>query len=115
MEITAQLPLAVALVLLGIQDFGPAHQGVDLLLQFLLRPEHPLVAHGLALGGIGLHLGAIQRHMAQAHYPVIEVAAPELTDAAVIRLLVPCQHPEGQILVADALDQVPPARWPEAR
>jgi hypothetical protein len=32
MEITAQLPLAVALVLLGIQDFGPADQGVDLLL-----------------------------------------------------------------------------------
>jgi hypothetical protein len=115
MEITAQLPLAVALVLLGIQDFGPAHQGVDLLLQLLLRPEHPLVAHGLVLGGIGLHLGAIQRHMAQAHYPGIEVAAPELTDAAVIRLLVPCQHPEGQILVAGALDQVPPARWPEAR
>jgi hypothetical protein len=82
MEITAQLPLAVALVLLGIQDFGPAHQGVDLLLQFLLRPEHPLVAHGLVLGGIGLHLGAIQRHMAQAHYPGLLAEAQDLNEQA---------------------------------
>ena len=55
-QITAQLPLAVALVYLRIQDFGSAHQGVDLLLQLLLGPEHPLMAHGLVLGGIGLNL-----------------------------------------------------------
>ena len=118
-QITAQLPLAVALVLLGIQDFGPAHQGVDLLLQFLLCSEHPLVAHGLVLGGIGLHLGAIQRHMTQAHHPCflaeaqdlnkqalecIKVAAPKITDTAVVRLLVGRQHPKGQILVAGTLD-----------
>jgi len=55
-EINAQLPLAVALVFLGIQDFGRAHQGVDLLLQRLLGPEHPLMSHGLVLGGIGMNL-----------------------------------------------------------
>jgi hypothetical protein len=73
------------------------------------------VAHGFALGGVGLHLGAIQSDMTQAHHPGllaqpqdlneqilegIEVAAPELADAAVVRLLIPGQHPEGQILVA---------------
>ena len=74
----------------------------DLLFQLLLGPEHPLVAHGFAPGGVGLHLGPIQGHMAQAHHPGllaqpqdlnkqilegIEVAAPELTDPAVVRLL----------------------------
>ncbi|MFM9101068.1 MAG: hypothetical protein ACKOPS_06895 [Cyanobium sp.] len=68
--------------------------------------------------------------MTQAHHPGllaqpqdlneqilegIEVAAPELTDAAVVRLLIPGQHPAtwpqasvaeplGQILVAGPLD-----------
>jgi hypothetical protein len=73
-----------------------------------------MTGHGLVLAGIGLDLGAIQRPMAQAHHAGllaqaqdlnehtlegIEVAAPELTDPAVVRLRVPCQHPEGQILV----------------
>jgi hypothetical protein len=99
-QIPAQFPLAVALVSLGIQDFGPAHQDVDLLPQIVLGPEHAFVAHGLALGGMGLHLGAIQRHMAQAHHPRlraqpehlnkqtlegIEVATAELTDPAADR------------------------------
>ncbi|MCP9848178.1 hypothetical protein KBY86_14965 [Synechococcus sp. Lug-A] len=68
-QITATFPLAVATILLGIQDFGPAQQGVDLLLEIPFRPEHPLMAHGLMFGGIGLNLVAIQRHMAQAHHP----------------------------------------------
>jgi len=34
----------------------------------------------------------------------IEVAAPELADSAVVRLLIPGQHPEGQVLVAGPLD-----------
>ena len=29
--------------------------------------EHPLMAHGLVLGSMGLDLGAIQGHVAQAH------------------------------------------------
>ncbi len=77
------------------------------------------MAHGLVLGGIGLNLGAIERHMAQADNPRllaqpqdlhkqtlegIEVAAPELTDTAVIGLLVAGHHPEGQILVAGTFD-----------
>ncbi len=34
----------------------------------------------------------------------LKVAATELTDAAVVRLLVGREHPEGQILVAGPLD-----------
>jgi len=77
------------------------------------------VAHGLVLGGIGLHLGAVQGHMAKAHHPRflaqpqdlnkqtlegIEIAPTEVTDPAVIRLLVTGQYPEGQILVTGPLD-----------
>jgi hypothetical protein len=71
------------------------------------------------LGGTGLKLRAIQRYMAQAHHPTIQletqdhhkeilegikVEAPKLTDTAVVRLLVGDERPEGQILVACALD-----------
>jgi hypothetical protein len=129
-KITAQLPLAVLAVLLGIQDLDLAQQLPDLLLQLGLGLEHPLVAHGLVLTGIGLHLGAIQRHKPQAHHAGflaepqdlhkqiterLKVATAELTDAGVVRLLVAGQHPEGQVLVAGPLDLVPPARWPAAR
>jgi hypothetical protein len=84
----------------------------------------------LVFGGIDLNLGAIKGHMAQAHHPRlltqpqdlhkqlaqhVEVAAAELTDAAVVGLLVGRQHPKGQILMAGSLDLVPPARWPAAR
>ena len=34
----------------------------------------------------------------------LKVAAAELTDPAVVRLLVAGEHPKGQILVAGALD-----------
>jgi hypothetical protein len=118
-QLTAAIPLAVPAILLRIEDLGLAHQGVDLLLQLLLGLEHPLVAHGLVLGGIGVNLGAIEGHMAEAHHPSllaqpqdlnkqalegIEIVAPELADAAVIRLLVASQHPEDQLLVAGALN-----------
>ena len=77
------------------------------------------MAHGFVRGGIGMHLGAGQSLMAEAHHAGllaqaqhlhewitqrVEVAAPELTDAAVIRLLVASRHTEGQILVAGPLD-----------
>ncbi len=85
------------------------------------------MAHGLVLTGIGLNLGAnrlaeacgYERYVAQAHHAGlvaqpqdlneqtlegIEVAAPELADPAVVRLLVAGQHPEGQVLVAGSLD-----------
>jgi hypothetical protein len=70
-------------------------------------------------GGTGLHLGAIEGYMAQAHHPGllaqpqdlneqafegIKVAAPEFTDTAVIRLLITGQHAERKILVAGTLD-----------
>lgn len=73
----------------------------------------------LVLGCIVMNLGAVQRHMAQAHHPRllaqpqnlhehtlegIEVAAAELTDAAVTGLLIPGQQPESQVLVTGPLD-----------
>ena len=79
------------------------------------------MAHGFVLGGIGLHLGAIEGHMTQAHHAGLlaepqnlhnqpterlEVAAAELTDPAVIWLLVAGEHPERQILVTGPLDPV---------
>ena len=69
--------------------------------------------------GIGLNLGAIQCHMAQAHHAGnlaepqdlnkqtlerIKVAAAKITDPAVVRLLVTVQHQEGQVLVTGSLD-----------
>ena len=96
-EITAAVGLALTAILLGIEDFGLAHQGVDLLRQLLLGPEHPLMAHGLVLAGIGFDLGAIQGHMPQAHHPCFlaqpqnlneqpfegnQIAAPEIADPA---------------------------------
>jgi hypothetical protein len=77
------------------------------------------VAHALALGGIGLNIGANQGNMAQAHHngflaeaqdlneqtiEGIEVAAPELTDAAVVRLLVGGEHPECGAFPTGLLD-----------
>ena len=77
------------------------------------------MAHGFVLGGIGLHLGAIRRHMPQdyragllaesqdLHEQLAErlqIAAAGLTDPGVIWLLVAGQHPKGQILVAGPLD-----------
>ncbi len=116
------------------------------------------MAHCFVLGGVGLHLAAIQCLMAQPDHEgllakpqdlneqlieSVEIAAPvseqlqkvvrgrdqlpftiDLFQApqqeapqaqAVVRLLIPCQHPEGQILVAGPLDRVPLARWLTAR
>ena len=116
-QVTAELAFSVALAFLGSEDLGPAHQGIALLLQLLLRPEHPIVADRLVCEGIGLNLRAIVSHMAEAHHPGllaeaqdlneqtledIEVEAPELTDAAVVRLLVGGGQPEDQVLVAGA-------------
>ena len=110
-QITAQLDFAVLAVFLHIKDLGPAHQLLDLLLKLRLGFEHPLLAHRFVLGGIGLHLGAVQRHMAQAHHAGrltepqdlhkqlargLKVAAAELTDQTVVRLLVARKHPEGK-------------------
>ena len=68
------------------------------------------MAHGFVLGGIGLHLGAIQRNMPQAHHAYllaepqdlhkeitqrIEVAGSVLTSECLVGLLVGGQHPES--------------------
>ena len=84
----------------------------------------------MMFGGIGLRLGAIKGHKAQAHDPRllaepqdlnkqtaegIEVAEARVADPALIRLLVARQHLKGHILVSGSLNLVPPARWPTAR
>ncbi|QPN66572.1 hypothetical protein [Synechococcus sp. CBW1006] len=48
-QLTAAIALAGTTIFLGIEDFGLAHQGVELLLELLLGPEHALVAHGFVL------------------------------------------------------------------
>jgi hypothetical protein len=90
-----------------------------LRLQLGLGFEHPLMAHGLVFGSIGLDLGAVEGHVAQAHQArllaqpqhlhkqarqCIEMNEAEITDPAVIRLLVAGEHPEGGILPAGPLD-----------
>jgi hypothetical protein len=77
------------------------------------------MTYGFVLGGIGLHLGAIKRHMAQAHHPGlltqsedlneqtlkgIKVTAVEVADSAVIGLLIAGQYPESKVLVTSPLD-----------
>ena len=81
-QITAAVALAIAPILLGIED-----------LDLLAKPQD------------------LDKQIAQR----VEIAVAELTDPAVVRLLVTGQHPERQVLVAGPLDLVPPARWPAAR
>ena len=44
------------------------HLGPDLLVLLL----HPVVAHGLVLAGVGLHLRTVERHPAQFHRPGLQ-------------------------------------------
>ncbi len=92
------------------------------------------MAHGLVFGSIDLlllrslrlALDAIESHVAQAHQPRlliepqhlhkqarqgIEMNESEITDPAVVKLLVAGEHSESQILVAGPLD---PARGGDA-
>lgn len=48
------------------QGFRLAHQGADLLRQRHLGAEHPLIAYGLVLAGVGIDLDAIQSHVPKA-------------------------------------------------
>ena len=111
---------------MGFQDFGSAQEGINFLLQPLFCPIHPPSAQllrrsqglGFGLGGIGLHLGTVERHMAQVHHPGLLAqaqdlneqnlesikVAPELAYAAVVWLQISGQPPEGQILVAGPID-----------
>ncbi len=73
----------------------------------------------VVLAGVSADLGAIQRHLAQAHQPSFladledldqqfsqgaQMVAAKLTDAAVVRLLVAGEHPEGGVFPAGLLD-----------
>ncbi len=54
----------------GNENLGLVRQAVDLLLQVLCHPKNPLVAHGLVLGGFGLNLRAIERHVNRLTMPI---------------------------------------------
>ena len=77
------------------------------------------MAYGLVFAGIGLHFGAIEGPMTQAHHAGLgaqpqdlpkqidqglAVAALEFTESTVIELLVAGLHSESQALVAGPLD-----------
>jgi len=89
------------------------------LLQLLLRSNHQLVNHRIVLTSTGLHLGAIERHMAEAHHPhlldqtqdlnkqilnTFKVAKAELADLSEARQFVAAQLPKGQGLIAASLN-----------
>ena len=60
---TVPLALAVLPVFLGVDQLGPAQQSPHLGLKLPLAIEHALVAHGFALAGILINLGAIERRI----------------------------------------------------
>jgi len=66
-QLVTALAFAVTRVFLRVDQLSLAQQRCDLHLQLGLGFEHPLMAHGLVFGSIGLDLGAIQCHVAQAH------------------------------------------------
>jgi hypothetical protein len=118
-QLIAALALAVAHVFLGVDHLGLAQQRCNLRLQLGLGIENSLTAQCLMFGGIGLDLGAIEGHVAQAHQArlltqpqhlhklarqCIEMNEAEITDPAVVRLLIAGEHAEGQILVARSLN-----------
>jgi hypothetical protein len=102
----------------GVGLVRGAEQVLHLLRQLRLLLLHPLVAHRLVLGGVGLHLGPVQR-VAELHQPRLltdpehldeqlrehrVMDAPELADAGVVRMLVAGDDPERYVLVRLALD-----------
>jgi len=96
-------------------------------LELVLGVAHPRIAHRLVLRGGGLHLGAVQRHVAQFHQPRglaqpqaldeqpgqrRQVALAERGNAVVVGMLVTGQHADGDIAIGGALDL---SRRPQAR
>ena len=49
------------------EGLGLAQQSAHIGVELPLGLQHPPVAHGLVLAGIGFHLGALQCHLAQTH------------------------------------------------
>ena len=69
--------LGVVFLVLALAFFHPArHLGFEERL-FL---EHPAVAHRLVLGGIGLHLRAVERDVAELHQPLLAAHPQDLRE-----------------------------------
>ena len=113
-QLVATPVLAVPPVLLLIHLLGPPQQLRHLRRQLLLFLFHPPVTHRLVFGGVGPHLGAVQRHVTQLHQPrplakrqhlqkqprqCCQVVLAEVGDGAEVWGVVRRQHPKGDVLV----------------
>ncbi len=109
----------MGLVLVDIDAFGLPHDLLDLGLQGRLRLAHPVIAHRLVTGGIGLDLGAIEGHPAHRDHARLlaqgqrlqeqgfqrgEVTAPKAGDGAKVRCGVGGQVPKRHIVMATGFD-----------
>ena len=93
-NLVAANAFAVARVLVVGAARG-GQQLADLPLEPRLPPLHPLVAHGLALAGVGPDLGPVDGQGAE----VLEVAAAELAYRPVLGEVARRQHAEGDVLL----------------
>ena len=106
-------------VLLGVDALGLCQQLSALLLELILRLRHALVAHGLVLGRVGLHLRAVDGDMPEPDEPCLltepehlheqprerlQMLLAELCDAVVVGVLIAGQHTKRDLLVGRPFD-----------
>ena len=126
-QFVARLLGPVARVLRRVDCFGFGQHLLHLGRQLWLAVLDPPVTHGLVLGGVGLHLRAVERHPTQLHRPALErhpqhlleqplegfqVDLAKIRDRAEVGLVAGRQHAKGYVL-----DQPPgdPARGAHAQ
>ena len=113
-QFISPLVLAVPAVLLIVHFLGSPEQLGHLSRQLPFLLFHPAVAHRLIPGGVGLNLGAVQRHVAQPHQssPLAQfqhvpeqvgkrcqVVLAKVGDGAKVGGIVGRQDPERDVLV----------------
>src|SRR6516162_6369444 len=85
----ATLVVTMQLVLFGVRRFGGAEPTGNLGFQVPGALRHTPIAHRLVLGGIGLQLGAIERHMPELDQAGLLAQQQHLLEQVVQRLQVP--------------------------
>jgi hypothetical protein len=118
-QLVAAPTLAVLRVLRRVDPLGRLEELRHLRRQLLLLGLHPLVAHRLVLGGVRLDLRPIERddaqpdqtepltqpqHLHEQRRQRLQVDAPELADAAVVRVRIAGDHPKRDVFVRPLLD-----------